>query len=57
MGKKVLNENEQKIIDEVKDVKFKTYLMEGFLNGDFMTSDEFCQRLENLKTSLIKKWQ
>ena len=55
MEKKVLNETEQKILNEVKDTEFKKILIEGFLNGEFMTSDEFCQRLEMLKASLIKK--
>ena len=57
MEKKVLNEAEQKIINEVKDKELKEMLTEGFINGEFMTSDEFCQKLETLKASLIKKHQ
>ena len=55
MKKNILNENEQKIMDEVKDNRFKDQLTEGFQNGTFMTADDFCQRLEPLKTSLIYK--
>ena len=55
MKKNILNENEQKIIDEVKDNRFKDQLTEGFQNGTFMTADDCCQRLETLKTSLINK--
>ena len=55
MTKKILNENEQKIINEVKDAEFKKQLTEGFQNGSYMTVQEFCNRLETLKTSLIKK--
>ena len=55
MKKNILNENEQKIIDEVKDNRFKDQLTEGFQNGTFMTADDFCQRLETLKNSLINK--
>ena len=55
MKKNILNENEQKIIDEVKDNRFKDQLTEGFQNGTFMAADDFCQRLETLKTSLINK--
>ncbi|MCF0213802.1 MAG: hypothetical protein HUK13_05775 [Muribaculaceae bacterium] len=57
MNKKVLNENEQKIINEVKDVEFRNYLIEGFKNGSFMTSEEFCEKLETLKASLISKYK
>lgn len=52
---KILNENEQKIIEEVKDEEFKEKLTEGFQTGTFMTADEFCKKLEMLKTSLINK--
>lgn len=55
MRKIVLNESEQKITNGVKDEEFKAYLTEGFLSGDFMTTEEFCQKLETLKTSLINK--
>ena len=55
MKEKVLNENEQTIIEEVKDNEFREQLTEGFQNGTFMTADEFCQKLEILKTSLINK--
>ena len=55
MKKNILNENEQKIIDEVKDNRFKDQLTEGFQNGTFMTADDFFQILETLKTSLINK--
>ena len=57
MNKKSLNETEQKIINEVKDVEFRNYLAEGFQNGSFMTSEEFCKRLETLKASLINKYK
>ena len=50
MAKKILNENEQKIINEVKDAEFKKQLTEGFQNGSYMTVQEFCNRLETLKT-------
>ena len=53
--KKILNENEQKIIEEVKDNELKEQLTEGFQNGTFMTVNEFCEKLETLKTSLINK--
>ena len=55
MKKNILNENEQKIMDEVKGNRFKDQLTEGFQNGTYMTADDFCQRLETLKTSLINK--
>jgi len=55
MEKKVLNENEQKIINEAKNMAFKQQLIEGFQNGHFMTSDVFCQRLEKLKASSMEK--
>ncbi len=55
MKKEVLNENELKITNNINGKEFKSYLTEGFLNGDFMTKDEFCQRLEILKNTLIKK--
>ena len=55
MKKNILNENEQKIIDEVKDNRFKDQLTEGFQNGTYMTADDFCFFLETLKTSLINK--
>jgi hypothetical protein len=55
MKKTILNENEQKIINEAKDPKFKELLTEGFKRGTIMTADEFCRKLEMLKTSLIKK--
>jgi len=55
MKKNVLSENEQRIINEVKDSEFKEILTEGFKNGTFMTADMFCQKLETLKTSLINK--
>lgn len=57
MRKIILNESEEKITNEVKDEGFKTYLTEGFLNGDFMTIEDFCQRLETLKASILKKTQ
>ncbi len=55
MAKNLLNENVQKIINEVKDPQFRKHLTEGFQNGSFMTTDEFCQKLETLKNSLINK--
>ena len=51
----VMKKEEKQIINEVKNIEFKKQLTEGFQNGDFMTADEFCQRLEMLKASLIKK--
>ena len=51
----MLNENQRKIINGVKDKNFKKQLIEGFMNGELMTSEEFCQKLEDLKASLIKK--
>ena len=57
MAKKTLNEIEQKIINEVKDIEFKAKLTEGSQNGQFMTREEFCQRLEKLKTSLLQKYR
>lgn len=55
MKKNVLSENEQRIINEVKDSEFKEILTKGFKNGTFMTADMFCKKLETLKTSLINK--
>ena len=48
MKKKILNENEQKIITEIKDTEFREKLSDGFKNGSFMTTEEFCQKLETL---------
>ena len=45
----------EQIINEVKEIGFKKQLTEGFQNGTYMTTDEFCQHLEILKASLIKK--
>ena len=55
MEKKMLDENQREIINGVKDKNFKKQLIERFMNGEFMTSEEFCQKLEDLKASLIKK--
>ena len=41
----------------MKDKEFKEKLTEGFQNGTFMTADEFCKKLEMLKTSLINKYK
>lgn len=57
MKKKILNENEQKIITEIKDTEFREKLSDGFKNGSFMTTEEFCQKLETLKISLINKYK
>ena len=51
----MLDENQREIINGVKDKNFKKQLIERFMNGEFMTSEEFCQKLEDLKASLIKK--
>lgn len=55
--KNILNENEQKLIDEVKDNELRAQLIDGFQNGTYMTVNDFCQRLEELKTSLTKRNQ
>lgn len=49
----VLTEETKKRVNEAKDKDFKT-LTEGSQNGDFMASEEFCQRQETLKTSLVQ---
>lgn len=46
-----------RVINEVRDLNFREQLAEGFQNGTLMTSDEFCQRLEALKSLLMKKYQ
>lgn len=52
---KDLSEEQQNVINEIKDVEFRERLAEGFKNGTYMTVDEFCQRLDTLKTSHINK--
>ena len=57
MKKKILNENEQKKITEIKDTEFREKHSDGFKKGSFMTTEEFCQKLETLKISLINKYK
>lgn len=57
INKVVLNESEQKIIDGIRENEFKEQLTEGFQKGTFMTVDDFCQRLEIMKTALINKYK
>ena len=55
MGKKILSESETKIIKSEKDEDMKQKLMEGFISNQFMTLEDFCNKLEDLKASLIEK--
>ena len=50
-----MTDAEQRIVDNIKDIPFKNLLTEGFLNGEYMTSDEFHEKLETLKESLRRQ--
>lgn len=55
MAKERMTDAEQRIVDNIKDIPFKNLLTEGFLNGEYMTSDEFLEKLETLKESLRRQ--
>lgn len=55
MEKDQLNDDEQKIINDIKDIEFREKLQDGFQRGSFMTANEFCQKLETLKNALINR--
>lgn len=55
MAKERMTDAEQRIVDNIKDIPFKNLLTERFLNGEYMTSDEFHEKLETLKESLRRQ--
>lgn len=55
MKKMALTENETKVIKLITDGDIKQHLLEGFMTNQFMTVEDFCDKLEVLKASLIEK--
>lgn len=56
MKKCILSESESKTIKSIKDNRIKQQLIEGFTTNQFMTVDDFCDKLEKLKDSLIEEY-
>lgn len=55
MAKERMTDEEQRIVENITDIHFRKQLTKGFLNGEYMTADEFHEKLETLKESLRRQ--